>query len=140
MRRFPAIAKRRSRIEIIPMIDVMMFLLVFFVLISINVIPAYGIKVTLPQSSSAVSVSTKIKIVVSLSADGVIVLSGEALRDAAELKERLRQLKAQSSGQEFQVLISCDQKAQIQPFVDVMDVLKQTGFEAVTMSSKARAI
>ncbi|MEI6469787.1 MAG: biopolymer transporter ExbD, partial [Betaproteobacteria bacterium] len=45
MRTFPDFAVKKARIEVIPMIDVMMFLLVFFVLISINVIPAGGLKV-----------------------------------------------------------------------------------------------
>lgn len=35
------------------MIDVMMFLLVFFVLISLNVIPALGLKTQLPSAGSA---------------------------------------------------------------------------------------
>ena len=42
MRSWPEKKERRARIEIIPMIDVMMFLLVFFVLISLNVLPALG--------------------------------------------------------------------------------------------------
>lgn len=45
--------KRHARIEIIPMIDVMMFLLVFFVLISLNVIPSQGLNTDLPQSKTA---------------------------------------------------------------------------------------
>ena len=40
MRSWPLRTRKASRIEIIPMIDVMMFLLVFFVLISINALPA----------------------------------------------------------------------------------------------------
>ena len=43
--------RKKARIEIVPMIDVMMFLLVFFVLISLHVIPALGIKTQLPTSS-----------------------------------------------------------------------------------------
>ena len=50
MRRWHQDKKARVRIEIIPMIDVMMFLLVFFVLISIDVIHAFGVKTRLyPQ-------------------------------------------------------------------------------------------
>ena len=52
MRRWDDGDSARARIEIIPMIDVMMFLLVFFVLISINVIPALGLKTTLPNSKA----------------------------------------------------------------------------------------
>ena len=39
MRNWPARPRKAPRIEIIPMIDVMMFLLVFFVLISLNSLP-----------------------------------------------------------------------------------------------------
>ena len=42
MRHWPEKRRKRARIEIIPMIDVMMFLLVFFVLISANVLSALG--------------------------------------------------------------------------------------------------
>lgn len=48
MRTWPKRPTKSVRIEIIPMIDVMMFLLVFFVLISIHVLPALGLKVALP--------------------------------------------------------------------------------------------
>ena len=44
MRTWPQRLRKPSRIEIIPMIDVMMFLLVFFVLISINALPALGLR------------------------------------------------------------------------------------------------
>ena len=50
MRRWQDTPPKKARIEIIPMIDVMMFLLVFFVLISLNVIPAQGLKTSLPKS------------------------------------------------------------------------------------------
>jgi biopolymer transport protein ExbD len=64
MRNWSRAPKRKGRIEIIPMIDVMMFLLVFFVLISVNVIPALGIKTQLPNSSQAQSLTTPVKQVV----------------------------------------------------------------------------
>jgi biopolymer transport protein ExbD len=51
IRVWPQPKRKYARIEIIPMIDVMMFLLVFYVLISINVLPALGLKVALPHSA-----------------------------------------------------------------------------------------
>ena len=53
MRSWPTRPYKPVRIQIIPMVDVMMFLLVFFVLISIHVLPALGLKVALPHSSVA---------------------------------------------------------------------------------------
>lgn len=53
MRNWSEPKKNKAHIELIPMIDVMMFLLVFFVLISLNVIPALGLKTQLPSAGSA---------------------------------------------------------------------------------------
>ena len=59
MRRWDEPENKKARIEIIPMIDVMMFLLVFFVLLSLNVIPALGVKTALPSSSVAKDLQTQ---------------------------------------------------------------------------------
>ncbi len=39
---------RKARIEIIPMIDVMLFLLVFFIIVTLNMIPDAGVNLQLP--------------------------------------------------------------------------------------------
>ncbi len=44
---------RKGRVEIIPMIDIMLFLLVFFVMVTIHMIPAQGIPSHLPGSTTA---------------------------------------------------------------------------------------
>ena len=41
---------RKARIEIIPMIDIMLFLLVFFAIVTLHMIPANGVTSRLPQS------------------------------------------------------------------------------------------
>jgi biopolymer transport protein ExbD len=77
MRHWPTTVKRKSRIEIIPMIDVMMFLLVFFVLISVNVIPVLGVKTQLPSSSQSQLLKTPTRqVVVSLAKEGRILVDG----------------------------------------------------------------
>ena len=43
---------KKTKIEIIPMIDTMFFLLVFFILASLNVIDMKGVQVKLPDSAS----------------------------------------------------------------------------------------
>ncbi len=42
----------RPRVEVIPMIDIMMFLLVFFVVISLNMIAGTGVDMVLPGSKT----------------------------------------------------------------------------------------
>ena len=66
--------------NMVPMIDVMMFLLIFFVLISLNVIPAFGLKTVLPDSSTAKAASSdQPPVVVSLAADGSVALDGQKM-------------------------------------------------------------
>ena len=42
----------RPRVEVIPMIDIMMFLLVFFVVISLKMIAGTGVAMELPASAT----------------------------------------------------------------------------------------
>ena len=69
MRSWDVAKKKKLHIEIIPMIDVIMFLLVFFVLISLNVIPALGIKTQLPTASHAQQLKPQNKAVITLGLD-----------------------------------------------------------------------
>ena len=66
MRNWNEPKKNKAHIELIPMIDVMMFLLVFFVLISLNVIPALGLKTQLPSAGSAQQLKPQKKAIVTL--------------------------------------------------------------------------
>jgi biopolymer transport protein ExbD len=125
---------RKARIEIIPMIDVMMFLLIFFVLISLNVIPAFGLKTALPDSSTAQrAVTPKPPLVVSLLPNGDVALNGKMLPQGQLVSEvrRLRSLDAQA-----RFVVSADQSVRWQSVVDVMDALRSQGVEAITFATK----
>ena len=94
MRQWQQSPRKKARIEIIPMIDVMMFLLVFFVLISVNVIPALGIKTQQPNSSQAQNLKTPDKqVVVTLGREGLIQLDGQTV----ELDRLVSTIKAKAS-------------------------------------------
>ena len=149
MRRFPHQARKKSRIEIIPMIDVMMFLLVFFVLISINVIPALGIKMNLPSSNSVKEEHPPIRVIISISADGSYQLDGVSFSSLDRLKSALMDLKNQKTAQsnnnaligaspKLAVIINGDEQSPLQRLVDVMDMLKSSGVDAMTIASKKK--
>lgn len=125
---------RKARIEIIPMIDVMMFLLIFFVLISLNVIPAFGLKTALPDSKTAQrAVADQPPIVVSLAADGRVMLDGRELA-AHDLGPQVRAAHQKEPRKRF--IVNADQSVRWQQVVDVMDALRAQGIEAVTFATK----
>ena len=133
MRRWHQDKKSRARIEIIPMIDVMMFLLVFFVLISIDVMPAFGIKIQLPLSSSAETSVERYSAIVSLGQGGELKLNGVDVA-AEELVSHLTAIK--QNHPLVSVFVSGDRTVELQRVIDVMDRIKAAGFQAMSISTR----
>ena len=71
-------ALKRTKIEIIPMIDTMFFLLVFFMLSSLALTRLMGIPVNLPQSSTATRASV-LDLTVSIDKQGQVYLDKEPI-------------------------------------------------------------
>jgi biopolymer transport protein ExbD len=135
MRKWDDGPRKQARIEIIPMIDVMMFLLVFFVLISINVIPALGIKTTLPQSSQAQDTRAVKNVIITLAPTGETQLDG-AIVQADELTQRLAQMRSENPA--INVIINGDETVQMQRLVDALDAVKAAGIDSLSMATKKR--
>jgi biopolymer transport protein ExbD len=136
MRHWQQTQRKKARIEIIPMIDVMMFLLVFFVLISVNVIPALGIKTQQPSSSQVQQLKTKdVQVVVTLGKEDTIQVDGKNIQ-LKELASAVRQ-KAGSSDQ-IAVIVNSDKGAEVQTLVDVMDEIKKSGLGKVSLAARER--
>jgi biopolymer transport protein ExbD len=136
MRQWQQSPRKKARIEIIPMIDVMMFLLVFFVLISVNVIPALGIKTQQPNSSQIQNLKTPDKqVVVTLGREGLIQLDGQAV----ELDRLVSAIKAKANASEqIAVIVNSDKGAEVQTLVDVMDAIKAAGLGKVALAARER--
>ncbi|HEX4153737.1 MAG TPA: biopolymer transporter ExbD [Steroidobacteraceae bacterium] len=123
-----------ARIQIIPMVDVMMFLLVFFVLISIHVLPALGLKVALPHSSAAAKLDEPRRVTITITADGAIYLDGNATA-LEDLPGELHNLAAQSK---VNVIIAGDERSALQTLVDVLGALQKGGVAATAITTRAK--
>jgi biopolymer transport protein ExbD len=133
LRNWPQRRRRRARIEIIPMIDVMMFLLVFFVLISTNVLPALGLKVALPKSTNPDPVHEPHRVTITLSKDAHYFLDANPVT-LADLPARLRAM--QQDGTKLAVIIAGDQGSEVQNLVGVLDALKAADVQAASIITK----
>ena len=134
MRTWPTRPYKPVRIEVIPMIDVMMFLLVFFVLISIHVLPALGLKVVLPQSAAASRLEEPRRVTVTLTKEGGIYLDGNPT-SIEELPGLLRNLTSQSK---VAVVIAGDELSHLQSVVDVLGALQKGGVAATAITTKVK--
>src|SRR6516165_8726007 len=132
MRSWPARVRGRSRIEVIPMIDVMMFMLVFFVLISLNALPALGLRVALPYAANPTHLEVTRRVTLTLTAAGEVFLDGERT-SLAGVTERLRSYARDTK---LTVIISADRDAHLQPLVSVLDALKSAGVVSATIVAR----
>lgn len=69
---------RKARIEIIPMIDIMLFLLVFFAMLTLRMIPTTGHVSKLPISSTAQNIPSP-KLLLEIRTGGQIFVDGQAV-------------------------------------------------------------
>ena len=128
MRYFEA---RKGRIEIIPMIDIMLFLLVFFIMITLRKIPASGISTRLPTSSSA-QVLPKTPLVVELQSDGSL-----HFRDKTISLGQLEQQLAQNDPAHTQVILAGAKTVTLQQLVAVMDACRHAGISQMGIATRA---
>jgi biopolymer transport protein ExbD len=133
MRSWDEPKKRKARVEIIPMIDVMMFLMVFFVLISLNVIPALGLKTNLPSASSSQDLAPQKKAIITIGLQDALQVDGVDTLITA-LAARLKQQK--TAGDKLNVIVNSDRGVEVQRLVEVMDTLKQSGFESISIATR----
>ncbi|WP_462380122.1 ExbD/TolR family protein [Pseudomonas sp. Marseille-QA0892] len=133
MRAWDEPKKKRVHIEIIPMIDVMMFLLVFFVLISLNVIPALGIKTQLPSAATAQQLKPQNKAIITLGTEDRLQLDGADVQQDV-LVDRLKGLE--QNGEKLVVILNSDEGVEVRRLVAVMDLLKGSGFSSVSIATR----
>ncbi len=115
---------RKARIEIIPMIDTVFFLLVFFMMASLAMTVHGGIPVNLPKAARAEAARAPVSVSISISRDGIIYLEREPV-DPAQLTARL-QARARTEP-ELAVVIEADTDVLHGRVVDVMDAARLAG-------------
>lgn len=123
---------RKARIEIVPMIDIMFFLLVFFVMAMLKMIPNSGIATQLPHSSTAVEVPHP-KVLVSLLKDGSIMIDGKP----GTLSDLSHQLASGDAAQTA-VTIASDQGTSVQNLMAVMDACRTVGVTQIALAAKVQ--
>jgi biopolymer transport protein ExbD len=130
------LSRKRGRLEIIPLIDIMFFLLAAFMVVSISKIHVKSLKVSLPTDVPAAQKEQKEDFVsISINADGQVQLDKELLATKDALLARLQELYAKNKEQKF--LLSADRDARHGDVMGVLGRLRATGFQRVAFSIKS---
>lgn len=121
-------AENDARIEIIPLIDIMFFLLASFMLVSLSMVNLKSIKVNLPTATNA-SLETKNDFAaISVDRNGAAFLDKQPV-GPNELVQRLGAWH--TTNQEVRVFISGDADTRHGDIIRVLDLVRSAGIQKV---------
>jgi biopolymer transport protein ExbD len=127
---------KRARIEIIPLIDIIFFLLATFVMVSLSMTKNQGMNVALPQAASAESLTSPAQqnelVTLSVNGSGEVFYNKEKTT-LAQLPLRLQALK--STSDDPRVVINGDSTADFKTVVAVLDEVRKIGISKVGIST-----
>ena len=121
-------ADHEARIEIIPLIDIMFFLLAAFMLVSLSMVNMKSVKVNLPTATTASPDTKKDFLNISVDKAGLAFLDQKPVGNN-ELVQMLT--AAQKTNATLRVFISGDQDARHGDVIRVLDLVRATGIEKV---------
>jgi biopolymer transport protein ExbD len=129
--------RKQARIEIIPLIDVIFFLLATFVLFTLSLNRIQSVPVDLPVAKppdSSQPPPTDI-VTIQVSADNSLFWNREPM-EMSDLESRITAHKSQNEDPRF--LIAGDEKARFGATVQVLDVIRKAGIEKFSVETRTR--
>ncbi len=127
--------QKRARIEIVPLIDIIFFLLATFVMVSMSMIKNQGISVNLPVAASSGAQERKDYSAISVTATGEYYFNKD-LVTLEEITTRLQAVKAADA--DPRVFINGDEKAEFGKAIAVLDEVRKLGISKVAIETKTK--
>ena len=127
--------RKRGRLEIIPLIDIMFFLLAAFMVVSINKIKVDSLKINLPTDVPSTVHETKEDFVsISIDTEGQVQIDKQKIASKEEFFQRLEDMYAANHDQK--ILISADREAHHGDVMAALAKIRQAGFQKVAFAIK----
>lgn len=129
--KLPESTRKRARIEIIPLIDIMFFLLATFVIVSMSMTKNKGISLNLPRAASgAAQERSEQEIVLSVSEEGETFWNKERL-GGDEIRARLTELPPETP-----IFLRGDQHTHFHHIVTLLDLTRKSGVTKVAIETE----
>ncbi len=128
--------KKHAKIEVVPLIDVVFFLLATFVMVSLSMTKNEGISVNVPAAStSAPKDKAAAPLTLSVAQQGEVYVNKEKI-NFAQLPIRIQNAKA--ADKDLAVVVNADGKAEYSFVVAVIDEVKKAGITKVALSTERK--
>lgn len=128
----PLKIEKKPSIMIIPMIDIIFFLLVFFMMSMLSMTARHTLDLNLPTASSAELTAVK-SLPVSITRDGTIYVEKEKI----SRENFLRRIELEKErNPEMTVLLSADAQSEHGDFLFVLDKLNAAGIRKISIAAE----
>jgi biopolymer transport protein ExbD len=123
---------KRGRIEMVPLIDCMFLLLVFFIYSMLSMVLHRGVRLDLPKAHTA-PVHQEDYVSISIARDAVIHVdqSRVTLDELGPILQHRKELQP-----DLKVFIGGDREVQYERVIQVLDIVRQAGVSQVTLETK----
>lgn len=121
-----------ARIEVVPLIDIMFFLLAAFMLVSLSMTQLHRVPVRLPVAGTGVADSKTPVVQIAVDAHGVLTWNSQVVTPS-EITARLKREKLPENAR---VMISADEEARYKQVMWVLDAVRAAGVEKVGFENK----
>ncbi len=121
-----------ARIEIIPLIDIMFFLLASFMLVSLSMTQLHRVPIVLPDASTGVPDQKTPPFQIAIDANGVVTWDSNIVT----LSEITTRLSAATTPKDAAVLIAADENSRHKQVLAVLNAVRAAGVEKVSFESK----
>ncbi len=122
-------------VMIIPMIDIMLFLLVFFMLSTIYMVQTNNFNVDLPQAENSKGKTKSNAVSVAVTADGNIFFKEEKISKQL-LPQKIHQTISENAETVF--ILMGDKSAKYEQVVNVLEILKKSGVKNISIATKTK--
>jgi biopolymer transport protein ExbD len=124
--------RRKARIEIVPLIDIIFFLLATFVLVSMSMIKNQGLPIRLPVAVTSKPVDRGESTVIRIDKDGAITLN----KQTYTLETIAAPLSAfKNSNEDPKIVIQGDSDASYGTVISVLDAARRAGISKVAVQT-----
>jgi len=128
---------RRARIEIIPLLDIIFFLLATFVMVSLSMVKSKGVPVHLPSAASGEAQDRNEYTTITVTADNALLFNQQPIA-SADLAAALQKLKTDSA--DPKIFINGDEDSRLGMTILVLDEARKRGLTKVAFETKPKPL
>lgn len=129
-------SSKRARIEIIPLIDIIFFLLATFVMVSLSMVKSKGVPVNLPVAATGEPQNRDEFTSITVTAENAILFNRQPIT-AGELPELLAKLKAGTP--DPKVFVNGDEASRLGVTIGILDEVRKSGISKVAFETRPKS-